>query len=77
MSKAEILAELPKLPPEERREIFDRICDLEENYHLQNGSASPNERALLDAELEDYQANPGAGSAWNEVEERIRQKRPK
>jgi hypothetical protein len=30
MSKAEILAELPKLELEDRREIFDRICEIEE-----------------------------------------------
>ena len=30
MSKAEILELLPKLGRDERREIFDRLCDLEE-----------------------------------------------
>ena len=30
MSKMEILAELPKLELADRREIFDRICEIEE-----------------------------------------------
>lgn len=30
MSKAEIMAELPKLGPAERQEIFDRLCALQE-----------------------------------------------
>jgi hypothetical protein len=30
VSKAEILEQLPKLRAEDRREIFDRLCDLTE-----------------------------------------------
>ena len=71
MSKTEILAELPKLGAEDRREILDRICEMEER-DLLNGGATPEEKALLDRELEEYQRNPEAGSSWNEVEARIR-----
>jgi putative addiction module component (TIGR02574 family) len=71
MSKMEILAELPKLGIEERREIFERICEIEER-DLLNGAATPAEKDLLDRELEDYQRNPEAGSSWNEVVARIR-----
>jgi putative addiction module component (TIGR02574 family) len=71
MSKMEILAELPKLGVADRREIFDHLCDLEER-DLLNGSATPEEKALLDRELEEYRRNPDAGSSWKEVEPRIR-----
>ena len=71
MSKSEILAELPKLGVEDRREILDRICEMEER-DLLNGGATPEEKALLDRELEEYRRNPEAGSSWNEVETRIR-----
>jgi putative addiction module component (TIGR02574 family) len=71
MSKMEILAELPKLDSEERREIFDRICEIEERDIL-IGKITPQEKALLDRELEEYQRNPEAGSTWEEVEARIR-----
>ena len=71
MSKSEILAELPKLGVEDRREILDRISEMEER-DLLNGGATPEEKALLDRELEEYQRNPEAGSSWNEVEARIR-----
>ena len=67
----EVLSELPKLDIAERREIFDRLCDMEERDVL-NGVATPEEKALLDRELEEYRRNPGAGSTWNEVEARIR-----
>jgi putative addiction module component (TIGR02574 family) len=71
MSKMEILAELPKLELADRREIFDRICEMEES-DLLTGGATDEERALLDRELEKYRRNPEAGSSWNEVEARIR-----
>ena len=71
MSKMEILEELPKLDVADRREIFDRICELEER-DLLSGGATPEEKALLDRELEEYRQNPEAGSTWNEVEARIR-----
>jgi hypothetical protein len=71
MSKLEILAELPKLDIEARREIFDRICEMEERDVL-NGMVTPQEKSLLDAELEEYRQNPEAGSSWNEVQTRVR-----
>jgi putative addiction module component (TIGR02574 family) len=75
MSKREILEELPNLKADERREIFERICEMEE-IDLLNGSApSAEEKALLDRELEAYRANPTAGSSWSEVEARLRKSR--
>jgi plasmid stabilization system protein ParE len=71
MSKREILAELPKLDIADRREIFDFICEMEER-ELINGIATPAEKTLLDQELEEYRRNPEAGSAWSQVEGRIR-----
>jgi hypothetical protein len=52
MSKAEILDQLPKLRPEERQEVLDRLCDLQEaelravhqewvNEALKSGPARP------------------------------------
>jgi putative addiction module component (TIGR02574 family) len=74
MSKMEILEELPKLQARERREIFERICEIEENDLLNEPTAE--EKALLDRELEDYRKNPEAGSTWAEVEARLRKSRP-
>jgi hypothetical protein len=54
----------------ERREIFDRLCEIKER-DLLNGAATPEERALLDRELEEYRQNPDAGSSLEEVEARI------
>ena len=67
----EILAELPKLDVADRREIFDHLCEMEERGLL-NGGATPEEKVLLDRELEEYRRNPEAGSTWDEVQKRIR-----
>ena len=47
MSKAEILAELPKLGLEDRREIFERICEMEESDLLKGGRPSAEEKQLV------------------------------
>ena len=72
MSKSEILRKLPELAPEERREIFERICELEENELLKGGKPTAEEKALLDREWEDYRQAPNPGSPWDEVKARIR-----
>jgi len=72
MSKADILQELPKLGLQDRREIFERICELEEDDLLRGGEPTAEEKALLDQELADYRQTPAAGSPWYEVEARIR-----
>ena len=72
MSKVEILAELPKLELADRREIFDRICEMEERDLLLGSQPTAEEKALLDRELEEYRRNPEAGSTWNEVAARLR-----
>jgi len=74
MSKAEILAQLPKLDSAELREICDRIWQLEEEQLL-SGRINPSdeEKALLDSELEDYSRNPESGSTWQDVKSRLKQ----
>jgi len=72
MSKADILRELPALQPEDRREIFERLCDLEERDLLAGRLPAAEEKAILDRELEDYRQHPNAGASWEEVEARLR-----
>ena len=71
MSKTDILEELPKLGPEERRQIFERLCELQDRDLLNGVGPTPDEKAMLDRELEEYQSNPSTGSTWEEVESRL------
>lgn len=73
MSKAEILSELPKLTPDERREIRLMLAKLDADAWLAaEEPLTDAERALLDARLDAYERDPDAGSSWSEVEARIR-----
>ncbi len=73
MSTTEILQELPKLSSVERKEIRERIWQLEEE-DLLSGKIGPSdqEKTLLDRELEDYAADRNSGSSWAEVESRLK-----
>jgi hypothetical protein len=75
MSKSDILEELPRFALAERREILDRLFELEENDLLGGGEPSAEEKAVLDRELEDYQQNASIGSPWRDVESRVRKEK--
>ena len=72
MSKAEILQELPRLRHEDRTEILERLCELEERDQMDGLGPPPAEKALLDTELETYRQSPDDGSSWPEVQARLR-----
>ena len=71
MSKAEILHGLPKLGLQERREIFERIGELDDQDLLKGGEPTAADKALLDRVLEEDRKHPEAGSTWPEVESRL------
>ena len=75
MSTAEILQELPKLKPEERRVVRARLNELDgvaDDAWIDGGELTEEEKAMLDARLAEYEKNPEAGSSWEEVEARLR-----
>jgi hypothetical protein len=74
MSKAQILEELPKLRPEERNELLDRLHELAEKDLLTGVAISPEEKAFLDREWQEFEKQPENGSSWREVAARIRGK---
>ena len=67
MSKEEILAELPKLQAEERRQIYQRLCELQEQDLLNGAGPSEAEKKLLDAALAEYEKDHDRGKPWREV----------
>ena len=73
MSKADILAELPKLSRAERQEVRLKLARLDgEEWFDAGDPLTDAEKALLDARLAAYEQAPDAGSSWPEVEARIR-----
>jgi len=75
MSKAEILAELPKLKAEERRQIYQRLCELQEQDLLKGAGPSEEEKKLLDAALAEYEKDRDKGRPWREVIGELRARR--
>jgi hypothetical protein len=69
MSKAEIIAELPRLSEEDRAEILDQLWELAEAK-----GPTEREKMLLDEAQASYDANPSAGTPWKEVELRLRRR---
>ena len=72
MSKAEILEALPKLSPEERQEIRAKLKELDGEEWLDHGELSEDEKAIIEARLDEYDRRPEAGCSWDEAKARIR-----
>jgi hypothetical protein len=67
VSKAEILAELPGLKPEDRQSVLERLCELQENDLLEGRGPSAQERDLLDAAFAEFERDGNPGRPWREV----------
>jgi putative addiction module component (TIGR02574 family) len=75
MSAVEILQELPKLKPEERRAVRAKLNELDgiaDQVWIGDGELTEEEKALLESRLAEYEKNPDAGSSWEEMEARLR-----
>jgi len=76
MSKAEILAELPKLKADERHQLFQKLCELQEDDILRGQAPDPNERKMLDDALAEFERDGNPGTPWRDVLRRLHAKRP-
>lgn len=71
MSKAEIWAELPKLSREERRQLVQKIHEIDGDDWLDEGQLSDEEKALLEARVAEHERSPASAIPWNEFEGRL------
>ena len=72
MSKSEILAELPKLTPDERFEIRVKLAELDGDRWLDDDAPlTDQQKALLEARLADMEQNPNASIPWEEAKKQI------
>jgi hypothetical protein len=74
MSKAEILAELPRLLPDELAEVQAKLDELTGEAWTDGGELSDTDKAALEDGLKSLRDNPGAGSPWPAVMTRIQAK---
>jgi putative addiction module component (TIGR02574 family) len=71
MSKVEILQVLPNLSAEERREILDKLLQLEGEGWLEAADLTDEERRLIESRLEAHRQNPEAAIPWENVEAKL------
>jgi hypothetical protein len=71
MSKAEIMAELPGLRPEERDQLFEKLCQLQEIDALHGRSPGLAEKKMLDDALAEFQRDGNPGTHWRIVLQRL------
>ncbi len=67
MSKAEILAGLSTLEPDEREQVFQRLCELQEKDLLEGVGPSSEEKKLLDEALAEFERDGNPGTPWRDV----------
>lgn len=72
MSKAEIIAELPQLHADDRMQVFERLCELQEEDLLRGIGPSVAEKKMLDEALAEYERDGHQGTPWTEVLHRVR-----
>jgi hypothetical protein len=75
MSKAEILAELPKLKADERQQVYERLCELQDQDLLNGSGPSQEEKRMLDAALAEFEKDHDAGRPWREILRELRDDR--
>lgn len=75
MSLTEILNELPRLQPEERARVLDKVFEIDGAW-MDGGELTPEEKHLLESRLAEHDQNPGAGVPWEEVKARLLAKFP-
>lgn len=75
MSKAEILAEIPKLTSEEREEIYLKLAELDSDKWMDaDDPLSDADKALIESRIEAHERNPQTAIPWEEFDTRLKQR---
>jgi putative addiction module component (TIGR02574 family) len=70
MGVSEIIEKIRALPPEERREVVERI----EIEFAVDDELTPDQIAELDRRAEEARKNPQAGKPWEQVRDEMRKR---
>ncbi len=72
MSLAEILDELPRLTPEERHQVVEKVLALEGDWIEDDEALSPEERRLVESRLAAHDLDPDSALRWEDVKARLK-----
>jgi putative addiction module component (TIGR02574 family) len=75
MSKAEIPAEIPKLTPQEREEIYLKLAELDGDKWMDaDDPLTDADKALIESRIEAHEKNPQTAIPWEEFDARLKQR---
>jgi putative addiction module component (TIGR02574 family) len=75
MSKAEILAEIPKLTPQEREEIYLKLAELDVDKWMDaDDPLTDADKALIESRIGAHEKNPQTAVPWEEFDARLKQR---
>ncbi len=78
MSKAEILDELPKLKPEERHEVLEKIYEIEriaeDDWLDADDPLTDSDKALIESRIAAHEKNPEAAVPWEQFDARLKRR---
>jgi putative addiction module component (TIGR02574 family) len=71
VSKAEILAELPRLSAADREELRLRLAELDGQEWLDDGTLTDSQKALLETRFCDLEMKPESSIPWEQAKARL------
>jgi putative addiction module component (TIGR02574 family) len=72
MSLADILDELPRLTPQQRQQVVEKVLALEGDWIEDDEALSPEERRLVESRLAAHDRNPDSALPWEAVKARLK-----
>lgn len=72
MSFNEVLAELPKLSPQERDAVRIKLAELNGEEWMDDGLLTPEDKALIERRVAEHAQNPDAAIPWAVMEARLK-----
>ncbi len=75
MSKAEILAEIPKLTRQEREEIYLKLAEFDDDKWLDaDDPLSEADKALIATRIKAHEKNPQTAVPWEEFDAQLKRR---
>ncbi len=65
---------MPKLNPEDRSQVFQRLCELQDDDLLHGAGPSIEEKEMPDAALTQFERDGTIGTPWREAIRRLQSK---
>lgn len=72
MSFNEVMAELPKMTPEQRDLLRIKLAELEGEEWMDDGELTPEQKLLIEERIAEHERNPAAAISWEVMEAKLK-----